>query len=233
MIKLLDKWMEDYENSRFNQLIKTRELMEKYKTEKRAQKTLDVNYESYHKGQQPVIIPEMNQYSCATISPNWKRVIEPTIITERTADGRKYKTVDAAVIIDQVEIDGKLYPEYITGGDYWRMKEKYNGYEQFLKANGCSMTDEQWLSTIRPETVIREKAHKDMLQQKKAIEARVKKICGETLEEIDDSSGEIYVKGSNGRWAHLWAIEAGGWNIQCLHIRVLVKEIKSTWYIQK
>lgn len=225
-LKLLEKWMNDYENARFNQLVKTKELMNKYKTARKSQRTLDVNYSSYNRDREPVIIPEMNQYCCATITPNWKRVIEPKIITERTPEGIKYKTVETTVIVEYIDMDGVLYPEYVTGGDYWKMREKYNGYEQYLKANGCSMSDEQWLSIGRTEEDIKAKAHKDMLNQKKTIEQKVKKICGETLTNIDDTKGEIYVKGSNGRVAHIWAIQAGGYNIQCLHIRVLVKEIK-------
>lgn len=225
-MKLLDKWMQEYEDRRFAQLKKTQECMNKWKEEKKKQKTLDVNYPSYNTDSVPVIIPEMKQHCCATISPNWKRVTEQATVRDRNAEGIKYKLVETTVIIDQIEIDGKLYEDYVTGGDYYRMQQKYNGLEKLLSDNQCSMSDYTWLLTIRTETEIHNKAHKDMLNQKKAIESKVRKICGETIVEVDDSKGEIYAKGSNGRVAHIWAINAGGWNIQCLHIRVLVKEVK-------
>ena len=61
---------------------------------------------------------------------------------------------------------------------------------------------------------------------RKAIEAKVAKICGDHIVEVCDEWDGVYVKGENNRIAHLWAIRAGGYNIQCLHTRVLVKEVK-------
>lgn len=233
--KLLEKWMQDYEDNRYNQITKTQNLMNKWKEEKKKQKTLDVNYPSYNKDSVPVIIPEMKQHCCATISPNWKRVTEQATVRDRNAEGIKYKVVETTVIIDQIEVNGKLYEDYVTGGDYYRMQQKYNGLEKLLSDNQCSMSDYTWLLIIRTDTEIHNKAHKDMLNQKKAIEAKIRKICGDEFTHIDDTTGDLYVRGINGRTAHIWAITAGGYNQdiivnerhgQCLHIRILVKEVK-------
>lgn len=77
----------------------------------------------------------------------------------------------------------------------------------------------------RSEEWIAARAHKDMLAKKKAIETKVAKICGEVVD-VDDQGCDIYVRGTTGKVAHLWRILAGGYNIQCLHNRVLCKEVK-------
>lgn len=65
-----------------------------------------------------------------------------------------------------------------------------------------------------------------MLNQKKMIEAKVRKICGDEITNVDDTNGDIYAKGSNGRTAYIYAIWAGGYHIQKLHTRILVKEVR-------
>ena len=71
-----------------------------------------------------------------------------------------------------------------------------------------------------------EQAEKDMQRHKKQIEAKVEKVCGRELTHIKESGSEIMVRGSNNKVARIFAIRAGGYNIQCLHIRVLVKEVR-------
>lgn len=215
--KLLDEWMSDYEEQRFSQLMRTKELRNKWKEAKLSQKILNVN--SYNR-EDPnrVEIPEMKQCACWKISPNWERVEDNTII-------------------DNIEVEGNFYKDYVYSNhlNYTKMKAKYNGLENLLIKNGCSLIDNQWLEIKRADEDIRNKAHKEMLRQKEEIEKKVENICGEEITEIDDSKGEIFVKGSNSRVAHIYAIFAGGNNEgvivnvkhgQRLHIRVLVKEIK-------
>lgn len=227
MFKKLEEWMIKYEQDRFSQLLLTQELMQEWKQEKISQKCLDVNYSSYHKDKEPVNIPEMRNYCCATISPKWERIIENAVVKDYTSDGGiELVTKEVPVIVDNIQVRGVYYKDYITGGDYSTMRKKYNGLESLLKAYDCSLMDKQWLEGRRTKDDIEAKAHKEMLHQKRMIEQKVKKICGDIIIEVDDSDGSIYVKGSNNRTAHIYAIEAGGYNIQRLHIRVLVKEIK-------
>lgn len=226
MFKKLDEWMEQYEKEIYDKLIETQQLMREWKEEKRAQKTLDVNYRTYYMDKEPVMIPEMKNYCCAIISPNWERVMEKAIVKHYTEnEGIKLTTEEVPVIIDKIQIRGQFYKDYVAGGDY-SVSKKYNGLETLLKVHGCSLSDADWISIGRSEEDIRIKAHKDMLNQKKMIEAKVRKICGDEITNVDDESGDIYAKGSNGRTAHIYAIWAGGYNIQRLHIRILVKEVK-------
>jgi len=66
---------------------------------------------------------------------------------------------------------------------------------------------------------------KEIDSKRKSIIAHVKKICTEEIIGVSQVAGDgIFIKGANGKTAHMWAIFAGGYNIQCLHLRVMVKE---------
>jgi hypothetical protein len=67
---------------------------------------------------------------------------------------------------------------------------------------------------------------KDVEFKRKGIIAKVQKICTEEIAEVAEVAGDgLLIRGANNKVAHMWAILAGGYNIQCLHIRVLVKEM--------
>lgn len=228
--KLLDKWMKDYEENRVNQLNRTLELMTKWEEALRTQRTLEVNEPN------GVEIPELNVYCGARVTPRWFKVSEPVVVKNYSNEGGITLTIkEVNVIVDKLEVEGNLYNYYVGNGDYFRMKQKYDGLSELLNVNDCSDSDKSWLEYGRTDEDIRNKAHKDMLKQKQAIELKVRKICGETIVSIDDASGEIFAKGSNNRIAHLWSSYAGGYNAgiivnerhgQRLHIRVYVKEVK-------
>lgn len=74
------------------------------------------------------------------------------------------------------------------------------------------------------------KIEKEIDIKREIIIAKVKKICTENIVDVAESiyNDGIYIRGVNGNVAHMWAVFAGGYNVQCLHIRVLVKETK--WF---
>lgn len=220
-MKLLEKWMNEYEEQVYNKLIRTQQLVRLWNKAKTESRTLEVN--GYNKDTS-VEIPEMKNCCCWKIAPNWRRetlTVENTVVT---------------FIVESLEVEGKMYDNIrYKENDSWRLNSYYSyqnklaeldGFSKLLKQNGCSMSDVNWLASGRSEQDIRTKAHKAMLTQKAAIEAKVKKICGNELTHIDELGAEIFAKGSNNRVAHIWAIGAGGYNIQCYHTRVLVKEVK-------
>lgn len=143
-------------------------------------------------------------------------------------------------LLQQFELDGKMY-DYICG--FGRDKECMDErlsllhirklQDRFKERSGivkffCDRqvhTSHVKLVSGRSEEWIAARAHKDMLAKKKAIETKVAKICGEIVD-VDDQGCDIYVRGTTGKVAHLWRILAGGYNIQCLHNRVLCKEVK-------
>lgn len=220
-MKLLEKWMNDYEEAIYNKLTRTQNLMRLWKQAMREQSTLEVN--GYDK-EKRVEIPEMRSCCCWKIAPNWRR--ETLTINEATC----------TFIVESFEVEGEFYDHllyeansnwnYRRYSSYIEKVKKFDGFAKLLNQNGCSQTDVNWLEIGRSEEDIRKKAHKDMIRQKEAIEAKVKKICGNEITHIEETECDIYVKGSNGRIAHIWSIGAGGYNIQCYHIRVLVKEVK-------
>lgn len=226
-MKLLEKWMSDYEESIFKRLMLTKELKAKWVEALKNQRTLQVNY--WNKDEpNNVEIPEMRNCSCWQISPNWRR-------EHLEFENYACEKFNCTFIVESIEIDGVMYDNLVFEDAPYKAKFyeiykdeiiQYNGFAKLLGKHGCIKSDLDWLSIGRSDKEISEKAHKEMLYQKKAIEERVEKICGKELTHVDETSGEIYAKGSNGRTAHLWAITAGGYNIQCLHIRVLVKEVK-------
>lgn len=224
-MKLLDKWMADYEEEVYNGLIRTQELMRKWRTALKEQRTLVVN--GYRDEENRVEIPEMKNCCGWNISPNWRK--EYLTVNALT------KQYECVFIVEQIEVEGEMYDNLLYDQTPWEAmryfsveekKNKLNGLHNLLQKNGCSISDMRWLENGRTEEDIRNRAHKDMLKHKEAIEKKVEKICGTEITHIDEFACDIYVKGSNGRVAHIWAIQAGGYNIQCLHIRVLVKEMK-------
>lgn len=101
---------------------------------------------------------------------------------------------------------------------------KHTGWSRFLHDHQVHEADVK-LVQGRDEEWIATRAHKDMLRLKQTIEAKIAKIC-EAIEAVNEECEGYLVKGTNGKIAHLWRILAGGYNIQKLHTRVLVKEVK-------
>ena len=225
MFEQLDKWMNRVEEDIYNRLVLTRDLINTWRTQKKLQATLDVNgYDDSNS----VWIPEMRSCSCWKISPNWRR---------------EFVNGDT-LIIQTIKINDKSYDDVLyVKSNHWsaeasyKRELNYNGLKHLLFDNDCdNQSNFSWFDGYkRTDSEIRDKAHKEMLNHKKAIEMKVYKICGKDIEAVNETNTDIYVKGTNGRTAHLWAIEAGGYNQdiivnerhgQCLHIRVLVKEVK-------
>lgn len=219
-LKTLNKWMEDYENAIYNKLTRTKKLYEAWHQACKEQKTLDVN--GYKDDPNSVEIPEMRQCCCWKISPRWEK--KEIKIYDKTG----------TLIIETIEVEGDEIENLVYAAVGWEtqktnafrdLKDRYNGLKTLITKFGCAYSEVEWVAS-HDDNQIRGRAHKEMLAFKADIERRVEKICGKELTNIDEGCEGIYAKGSNGRTAHLWAIYAGGYNIQCLHVRVLVKEVK-------
>lgn len=218
-IKKINEWMNDYEEAIYNKLMLTKKLCKDWRDACNAQRTLFVN--SYMK-ENRVEIPEMQGCYDWPIAPTWKK--------------EEFEIFDKKVtmIYDIITVEGEEYKDHIHSYGSWEarstrrynsIKECYNGLRYLLIKHGLLYSEVEWVKS-HDVIQIRARAHKEMLNQKKAIEEKVKKICGEQLTNVEEIGGEIFVKGSNGKLAHIWSIYAGGYNIQCLHVRVLVKEVK-------
>jgi hypothetical protein len=137
-------------------------------------------------------------------------------VTIKDSDAVKNRVVDKEVEAIVLTINGKEYLYRYT------QSEKANYY----KDCGLGIVSKQDMQLIAYSKAEQEaRVVKDIKRELEAILAKVKKICGDA-EEIMDVADGYNVKGNKGQ-AHIWAIGAGGYNIQCYHIRVLVKEIKT------
>lgn len=112
--------------------------------------------------------------------------------------------------------------------DRWRMKDKVveelHQLKKFLNDRNISKTDYTQIEGRTAQWCM-ERAIKDAEAHRKSIEQKVQKIVGEVTEILEDFDG-WYLNGSNGKRCHLWFIQAGGYAVQCLHTRCLVKEVK-------
>lgn len=72
---------------------------------------------------------------------------------------------------------------------------------------------------------ITESVDKEVEVKRKDLLKKVTKYCGEELVIQYDEEYMMIVKGTIGR-AKILKVVAGGYNVQCLHIRILVKGLK-------
>ena len=229
--KLFNQWLEEIKERRIKDLLEVKEMVNtfnkarkeqaiyevlSYDPIERVQNESDESYKNWiinkYKDNKFHIIPEMrNCCGCYTT----KEII-------------KHEEFYGVVINEIIEINGIEYENnlYSTGKfSYLEAKKKYNGLAKYLSSVGYSMSEANLIEDRSDEWIVK-RAEKDNENLRKALIAKVSKICGEDIVEVRETS-ELYLKGSNGRIAKLWAISAGGYNVQCLHTRVLVKEVNA------
>ena len=132
--------------------------------------------------------------------------------------GYYIKTVNAIPVV----INDK---EYL---DYEYTDTGRNAYFKDCSIGDVSKEDEQLAIYYSHEERVH-RVEKDVESKRKGIIAKVQKICTIDIIEVAEVAGDgLYIKGANGKVAHMWAIFAGGYNIQCFHIRIMVKESK--WF---
>ena len=120
-------------------------------------------------------------------------------------------------------------PVVIDGKEYLECFRYLDGASEYFKDCGLGKISNSDMMLLKyPKDERLKKIEKDVESTRKTVIAKVKKICTEDIIEVAEVAGYgLYVRGANGKVANMYAIYAGGYNIQCLHIRILVKEIKS------
>ena len=160
----------------------------------------------------------LKQWSAAHCTAYNNHQVRKTIEVKDWSATKGYhtKTVKAVPVL----IGNKEYLEYGYAGV---------GRLAYLKDCGfgdISQEDEKLAKYYSREERIR-RVEKDVEDKRKRVIAKVQKICTDEVVEVAEVAGDgLFIRGANGKVAHMWAIFAGGYNIQCLHIRVLVKEAK-------
>lgn len=215
-LTLLNEWMQQWKQERKEALLDMIQLEKDIRNAQREQSILSVvGYERELK-QNEVMVLSARQYSGLTISKNYR--IEE--YTEKMHYSRPSSNRED--IISTYNVRG-----FDVEHSHTRYPKKYDMTLTLLAKLGYSTSDySQVYQMSRTEEWAEEKAEKDMQRHKKAIEQKVLKICGDTITHVNDSTNTIFVKGSNDKVAKIYVIYAGGYNIQRLHIRVLVKEVK-------
>lgn len=223
MFKALDIWMEELEQELYHYYMVAHKANLDWKYARR-----NMPKEARLFDIQSTLLGDYKGYSCWSFTKNYR---EETI----QVCGREYYA-----LIDKVTIDGTEYeclecwcaknPHSMSTSAYYKDREDFanqlsvnSGFGKFLR-DRQAYPSHVTLVDGRDERWIADRAHKDMLKHKKSIEDKIAKIC-DSIDTIEDLGGEYYVKGTNGRIAHLWRIWASG-PVQCLHTRVLCKEVK-------
>jgi hypothetical protein len=115
----------------------------------------------------------------------------------------------------------------INGIEYLHtFTQQISDFNRFFNDNDCQALNKGDLHLVRTfkiEDIIR-RVKKETAMQRADIIARTQRILeGEPIE-VQDYGGALVLIAENGKKAKMWAIEAGGHNVQCYHIRILVKE---------
>lgn len=228
MFKALDIWMAELEEEYYDAYMKAHSALKDWKTSKRAmvrdievwdiRDQLKSNYQGYCS---LYVSDRFKETVFTSRGIEWAALIDVV-----TIGGAEYNIVIAiAKTKGQEDTPVSWSIESAVEKGYKEQLSRNSGWEKFLYDRKVYSADIK-LVEGRDEPWIRTRAHKDMIQHKEALEAKITKIC-DKIDSVDEDLGEYYVKGTNGKVARVWRIIAGGWNIQRAHTRVLCKEVKN------
>ena len=215
MFKAFEDYIDEYRQVRENQLLAAKKAREDWlqtaRTQEKFQRLTNIVPEEYRRSFNCYCLWDVSSKAQFVDAEDYVAVID-----FYTIDGIDYKVVLA------VDTKGT------RGCDRWRMKDKVveqiDEQKKFLTDRKISKTDYIQVEGRSVEWC-KERAVKDAAAHRKSIEQKVHKMIGDVVEILEDLDG-WYLNGSNGKRCHMWFIYAGGYNIQCLHVRCLVKEVK-------
>lgn len=225
MFKALDVWMEELEQELYHYYMNAHKANLDWKSARRNMPKENRLYDI-----QSGLCGDYKGYACWYFTNKYREELVKVydreyyaLIDKVIIDGVEYDSLECWCAKDAHKMSTTAY--YKDRDDFANNLSVNSGFGKFLR-DRMAYPSHVTLVDGRDEKWIAERAHKDMLKHKKSIEDKIMKIC-EAIDTIEDLGGEYYVKGTNGRIAHLWRILAGGYNIQCLHTRVLCKEVKT------
>lgn len=227
MMKLekLEKWLDDWRLARIKELLDLQELLKEIGRAD-SQRTLNLVKEEPEDNMKQYYIPyevcDAVTVRSFKVTPKYEVVEYQESGIDYSTSPYQYKTTTKKDVFSFIVVRGK---EYKYSEKRYRLSIQVK--DEIIKNNGFSLSDAGMLEGMgRDLEWIEARALKEMNYRREAIEQKVEKICGKELIEGKDIEDGILVKGSNQKIAHIYTIMAGGYNIQCLHTRILVKEVK-------
>lgn len=148
-------------------------------------------------------------------------------IMEETVELTNYMFVNGAYVsvpqrkkieVTLVEIGDNIYKDHY---------KYYPGEFKYLSEMGCGVVTKRdyQLSTEYSKSQRESILEREKQLKKQDIILLVEHICTRELTGIKEVGNELQILGSNGKIARMWATTSGGYNIQCLHTRVYVREL--------
>lgn len=227
--KAIEEYISDYEEKLFSDYMRAKQAKLDWNNAKHTQATMQM-WEAVKNGLFSNKLWGMSMFSGCALTPNARQISEPvdTISVIGTAylildtyiiGGKKYDTVVCARILDNA---GNFHSLSLNSS----IVSKYDQFNTFICDRNVYLADID-IATKLNESALRTKAHKEAEAHRKWLEKKINSVLGEIAEiKANDTGAEWFLTDINGKKAHLWFIEAGGYNIQRAHIRCLIKEVK-------
>lgn len=228
MFQILEDYIADYEKNLLSDYLNAKRAYNEWASAKKTQMTTLVFnspiYEDLWRYHSRHNVSERAKHIITEFTEGSAPVTVHSIIDIITIDSNDYEVVVGNVVLSNHLMGGRE-ERYYTG----RVEEAYstyNGYKKFLADRHVYEQDVE-LVKFRSDEWIEKRAKSDAEKHRKWIEDKIRKMLDEvdTIEELPDDGW--LVKGTNGKTAHMWFVAAGGYNIQRLHTRCLIKEVKN------
>ena len=215
MFEAFDNYIEGYRQVREAQLLDAKQARADWlsaaRSQVKTQRLVNIVPDEYRRC--------FNPYSLWDVSD--KAMFLETSVYVAVLDVYTINCVEYKVVLASETKDAKRY-------DRWRIHDRVvaelDELPKFLADRKVSKSD---YSQVEGRSIewCKERAVKDAAAHSKAIEQKVQKMIGDVVEILETFDG-WYLNGSNGKQCHMWFISAGGYAVQCLHTRCLVKEVK-------
>lgn len=145
-------------------------------------------------------------------------------VEQLKGENEEFKAVPEALVRLQNELENSWNKNAFYRRDLYRSKYKEMGYKQFVNEYGYHAYEERYLTDEHIKRKNKVAAQSYIIDLVNRVKAKVGTITDYSGIQLDSNGKSINgtVKGTNGT-AYVETIIAGGWNVQRLHLRTIVK----------